>query len=64
MFLKDFFKKVDFEKSQETPRTRVCAIYRTPFGCYKNWIISYLFIYPSPRSEEEFLNQKYVLGSV
>ena len=30
-----------------TPRTRVCAIYRTPLCCYVNLIRSDLFIYPS-----------------
>ena len=33
-----------------TPRTRVCAIYRTPLGCNVNLIRSDLFIYPSRRS--------------
>ena len=33
-----------------TPTTRVCAIYRTPLGCYENLIRSDLFIYPSSRS--------------
>ena len=32
-----------------TPRTRVCAIYRTPLGCYENLIRSDLFIYHSHR---------------
>ena len=33
-----------------TPTTRVCAIYRTPFGCYENLIRSDLFINSTRRS--------------
>ena len=33
-----------------TPTTRVCAFYRTPFGCYENLIRSDLFIYSSRMS--------------
>ena len=33
-----------------TPTTRVCAIYRTPLGCYESLIRSDLFIYSSCRS--------------
>ena len=41
-----------------TPRTRVCAIYRTPLGCNVNLIRSDLFIYPSRRSGNIILIQK------
>ena len=34
-----------------TPRTRVCAIYRTPLGCFENLIRADIFIYPCPMSE-------------
>ena len=33
-----------------TPTTRVCAIHRTPLGCYENLIRSDLFIHSSRRS--------------
>ena len=39
----------------DTPTTRVCAIYRTPLGCYENLIRSDLFIYPSGRSADIIL---------
>ena len=35
-----------------TPRTRVCAIYRTPLGCYEYLIRSDLFIFSSLRSDK------------
>ena len=44
------FQYCRLQKCLSTPRTRVCAIYRTPLGCYENLIRSDLFIYPSRRS--------------
>ena len=48
----DFFSKLTFSKhlSGTTPWTRVCAIYKTPLGCYENLIRSDLFIYSSFKS--------------
>ena len=40
----------NFSHHINTPTTRVCAIYRTPLGCYENLIRSDLFIYSSRRS--------------
>ena len=42
-----------------TPTTRVCAIYRTPLGCYEILIKSDLFIYSSRRSVKTVLYLKY-----
>ena len=46
----DFWTIIDHSHLLNTPTTRVCAIYRTPFGCYENLIRSDLFIYSSCRS--------------
>ena len=42
---------LEFLSLKGTPTTRVCAIFRTPFGCYENLIRSDLCIYSSRRSE-------------
>ena len=39
----------------DTPRTRVCAIYRAPLGCHVNLIRSDLFIYPSHWSVDQIV---------
>ena len=39
-----------------TPTTSVCAIYRTPLGCYERLIRSDLFIYSSRRNVVSSLN--------